>query len=221
MSAIKTKTVELPTFEQLTPEEQAKVIENYHDINTEHDWFETVYDDAKSIASLMNIEIEKINFSGFSSQGDGATFASVFEGKIDCFDLVKQYAPKDVILSGIAEAWEEISKRFIAEHGKGFHGFTKIEGHYSHSQCNRVVVKADDYETFGVDEPYYFDTADSYVKNNTEFGADITHILRRFMDWIYRQLEADYDGLTSDESIKEALIANEYTFNRETLKIDD
>jgi len=30
--------------------------------------------------------------------------------------------------------------------------------------------------------------------------------------WLYRQLEAEYDHLTSDEAIEEGIIVNEYTF---------
>ena len=30
--------------------------------------------------------------------------------------------------------------------------------------------------------------------------------------WLYRQLEAEYDYLTSDEAIDDSIIANEYTF---------
>jgi len=30
--------------------------------------------------------------------------------------------------------------------------------------------------------------------------------------WLYRQLQAEYDHLTSDDAIEEDLIVNEYTF---------
>ncbi|EEW61100.1 conserved hypothetical protein [Ruegeria sp. TrichCH4B] len=36
--------------------------------------------------------------------------------------------------------------------------------------------------------------------------------LRDLARWLYRQLEAEYDHLTSDEAIKEGIIVNEYTF---------
>ena len=40
----------------------------------------------------------------------------------------------------------------------------------------------------------------------------VTEALRDLARWVYRQLEAEYDHLTSDESIEEGIIANEYTF---------
>jgi len=31
-------------------------------------------------------------------------------------------------------------------------------------------------------------------------------------NWLYRQLEAEYDHLTSDEAVEEGIVINEYTF---------
>ena len=39
-----------------------------------------------------------------------------------------------------------------------------------------------------------------------------TEALRDLARWLYRQLEAEYDHLTSDEAIEEGIIVNEYTF---------
>ena len=40
----------------------------------------------------------------------------------------------------------------------------------------------------------------------------VTEALRDLARWLYRQLEAEYDHLTSDEAIEEGIIANAYTF---------
>jgi len=41
---------------------------------------------------------------------------------------------------------------------------------------------------------------------------DIKKALRDFADWIYRQLEREYEYQTSDEQADEAIRANGYTF---------
>lgn len=47
----------------------------------------------------------------------------------------------------------------------------------------------------------------------TEDAEDsIIEALRDLARWLYRQLEAEYDHLTSDEAIDDSIIANEYTF---------
>jgi hypothetical protein len=50
MKTIKTKIIELPTFEQLTDIQKQKVIENYSDINVDSVfWFEHIIDEAKEL----------------------------------------------------------------------------------------------------------------------------------------------------------------------------
>jgi len=39
-----------------------------------------------------------------------------------------------------------------------------------------------------------------------------TEALRDFARCLYRQLQSEYDQLSSDESIEDGIIANEYTF---------
>jgi hypothetical protein len=48
-----TKTINLYTFDELTPTAQDKAINNLSDINTSHSWWETVYDDAKNIGLII------------------------------------------------------------------------------------------------------------------------------------------------------------------------
>ncbi len=45
-------------------------------------------------------------------------------------------------------------------------------------------------------------------------GSDETVVeaLRDLARWLYRQVQAEYDYLTSDEAIEEGIIINEYTF---------
>jgi hypothetical protein len=37
--------------------------------------------------------------------------------------------------------------------------------------------------------------------------------MRDFADWIYRQLESEYDYANSDESVDENILCNEYEFD--------
>lgn len=40
----------------------------------------------------------------------------------------------------------------------------------------------------------------------------VTEFFRDLSRWLYRQLQAEYDHLTSDEAIEEGMMVNEYTF---------
>ena len=43
----------------------------------------------------------------------------------------------------------------------------------------------------------------------------ITEALRDLARWLYRQLEREYEYLTSDEAVDDAITANEYTFTED------
>lgn len=79
--------INLYQFDELNEETKKKVLENFRHINTEHEWYEPVYEGFEEIASEYGIEVEDMSFSGFYSQGDGASF----EGKISDF---KKFAEK-------------------------------------------------------------------------------------------------------------------------------
>lgn len=65
MTTIKTKIVELPTFEQLTPDEQKTVISNYRDINVDHEDLtsdDSVIDTLEANEYTFNRETLKIDY---------------------------------------------------------------------------------------------------------------------------------------------------------------
>ena len=41
---------------------------------------------------------------------------------------------------------------------------------------------------------------------------EVGEALRDLARWLYRQLQSEYDHLTSDEAVEDGIIANEYTF---------
>ena len=43
----------------------------------------------------------------------------------------------------------------------------------------------------------------------------VTDALRDLANWLYRQLEQEYDYLTSDEAVDETLVVGGYTFTEE------
>ncbi len=48
--------------------------------------------------------------------------------------------------------------------------------------------------------------------------AAVSEALRDLAFWLYRQLENEYDQMTSDAAVDEALLINEYTFTEAGLR---
>ena len=197
---MRTDTVETKVydFKELSDDAKQAAILALGEINIDHDWWDFVFDDAKTIGKLIGINIDDIYFSGFSSKGDGACFAGDYEYVRGSRQAVKDHAPQDEELLRIAtELAAEQRKRFYQ-----IRASVKQSGHYSHRFCTDISV---DFESHDSGADYY----------DQEAEETIVELLRDFMLWIYKQLEASHDYLTSDEAIIGTINANEYEFTAE------
>jgi hypothetical protein len=177
-------------FDELAERAKARAIEDFRVHNLEdYDWSEGVKDEAKHIGSLMGIEIDNVYFSGFYSQGDGACFTGTYAFKNNSVGNVTQYAPRSDDLHAIAEELYNMQE---------MHHF-KIVSRVSH-RGRYYYAASTVIETEGLKHA---------------FSDPVAHILRRFMDWIYRELKQEYEYLQSDGSITEILIANGYEFDKD------
>jgi hypothetical protein len=195
---MRTKTITLYKFEELSEEAQKKAIEDNYQINVEYtEWDDSVRDDAVSIGKLMGIDISRIYFTGFSSQGDGACFEGNYQYNKNCVKELKEYAPEDKTLHGIVERLQAIQKK----HFYKLSANVKHSGHYYHEMCTDISV--------------YKDGNYMYSDSEQEAEEELKDILRDYMRWIYRTLEKEYDYMTSEEAIKETIIANDYEFTKD------
>lgn len=177
-------------FEELSEEAKDKAIEKLYDINIDYDWWDSDFYDFKEIGKIMGIKITNIYFSGFSYQGDGACFEGEYFYNKGCLKELKEYAPTDEKLHQIAKDLQLIQKDAFYH----LYAYVKHRGHYNHEMCTEIDVRNDVNEL------------------TNEQDEQIKDALRDFMRWIYRQLEKQYEYLTSEEAIKETIEANEYEF---------
>lgn len=210
-----TKTATVFTYAELSDTAKAKARDGYREGNLDYDWWDSVYEDAVTMAALMGIEIDTrrdgkgpaISFSGFSSQGDGACFDGTYRYRKGALKALQSAAPaghKDEAtgqwvehpankeLHEIARTLQQVQRPFLYK----LEATAKQRGHYYHSGCTHIEVTH-------ADDPYR-DIGDA------EDG--IAQALRDFMDWIYARLEAEYDYLNSDEAIEAGIEANECEF---------
>lgn len=202
---MKTVEVKVYEFDELAPDVQEKVIEKNRDINTDYGWYEFVYEDAKTIAELLGIEIENIYFRGFWSQGDGAMFEGNYKYARQAEKRVREYAPNDAELHRIARELDKLQKKEKQQ----LSATVKHSGHYYHEYSNEITV---DFGTgsFIVDGKWI--DRDDEADFDAQVESKLIKLLRDFMRWIYRQLESEYDNARSREAIVSTIEANEYTF---------
>lgn len=180
----------------------------YREGGFDYDWYDAVYEDFQSIAEILGIRFRNrtvrlmgggtrqdpcIWFRGFWSQGDGAAYEGVWRHARGAAARLRAYAPQDAVLHGIADRLQAIQRRnFFQLRAEITH-----HGHYSHEYSMRISVERDS----------------SIGQDMTPDAEDIVaDALRDLARWLYRQLEREYDYLTSDEAVDESLRANDYTF---------
>ena len=57
---MKTKTINLYSFDELREESKKKAIQNLWDINVDYDWWQFIYDDAKQIGlKLTGFDLDR------------------------------------------------------------------------------------------------------------------------------------------------------------------
>jgi len=174
----------------------------------DYDWYDSVYEDFQRIADILGLDLKTrpvrlmgggirqdpcIWFRGFWSQGDGACFESGYSYRKNASRRIREYAPQDAELHRLADALQAIQRRnFYQLRADASH-----HGQYYHEYCMSISVERD--------SPTWQDmTADG--------EETIIEALRDLARWLYRQLEREYDYLSSDEAVDETIAANEYTF---------
>ncbi len=181
---------------------------------------ESVIDDAATVAGFLGLDINQtayktmggetkyeptVYFSGFWSQGDGACVEGTWRASDVKADKLKEYAPQDKELHRVVDGLAEIAKEYPDGYFKVTH-----RGHYSHSGCTAfdVELPTEQENELEHDSP-------EYKLLQVKLGEDedtLIELARDFMNWIYRQLEKEWDYQNSDEQVDETIMANEYEF---------
>lgn len=190
---MKTIEIQLFKFDELSSEAQKTAIENVQSDENylSYEWYDSVYEWATTAGKLMGVDVDKIYFSGFSSQGDGACFEGDYQYVKGSVKAIETEFPTNKELQNIAFKLYTLQR-------KNFYQLTALvnhSGYYYHEMCTRINV--------GTKE-------DTYFSGDTE--DELKDILRDFMRWLYSSLEREYNFLMSDENIKEHLLCNDYQF---------
>lgn len=185
---MKTKTIELYEFDELSESAKAKVLEAERDINVEDSfWHKYLLEEWEQELESMGFEDPTISFTGFWSQGDGASFTS------------KNVDIEKFLTSQKARGrFKAILKALKSDNAEVNASVDRIDYHYSHEYTVRASVEV-------LTESVSDDKGD-------EFAEFLNETVRTLSRKIYRELEAEHEYLTSDESVIDTIKANEYTF---------
>ena len=183
----------------------------YRETCLEHEWYDAVFEDFGTICEILGVTLRTspvrlmgggtrakphLWFRGFSSQGDGASFEGQYCHAKGAARAIRAHAPKDEELHRIADELQAVQKRNFFQ----LHCTIRTRGNYCHEYSMAIEVERD-----------------SPTWQPMAAGAEdaVIEALRDLARWFYRQLEREYDYLTSDTAVDESIAINGYTFTAE------
>lgn len=218
------KIVTLYLYDELpTDEAKEKARDWYREGDTFGDYIE--YDDFLSICEAMGVDVAtetenwrnvttgasgsrqrpSIYWTGFWSQGDGASFKGTFALDGKAGERIREYAPQDERLHAIADALDALNARHPGLSGTIVQG--RYGSHYVHSNTMNVDL-------------YDGDEALNERADYAELESEAQAQMRALADWLYRYLESEYEYRNSDEEVEETIRINEYTFTEDGKRED-
>lgn len=174
---------------------KSKVLEKYRDINVDYEWWQWTEDEFHEILKIIGFWNIESNFSGFGSQGDGASFSGKYSYEKGCLAKIKAEYPDDTNLHDIV--WRLVREQKLLAYK--YRCVIKTRGNYCHEYTMSIETDSD-YAT----EAFY----DKLIAAEDEF----LDIFRDLAKYYYRRLEREHEYLTSDEVVLECLKGNGYEF---------
>lgn len=175
-----------------------ELIEKHWDINVSHDWWEYTYEEFKIEMQTKGITVDDMNFTGFYSQGDGASFT----GRIDMIQFLKVHELEQKYMGAT----------FFAGQGELWVDITRGGSRYYHENSVNFNLEADTYNNYEDDSTRYevYDTMETVLNSEwKDLETEVTDICRGYMQDLYSKLRDEYEALTSREAIWETIVANE------------
>lgn len=224
-----TQTITAYKFNELSEKAKQKVREWYCENIMIDDWYYSVYEGAKMDGAERGFEIEDIRFSGFWSQGDGASWT----GSVHLPKFLEWLCTQDAyeplhhrivpFIELMKDGWVE---QRVAVNRTGYH--------YVHE--NTVKPDSIDYESLDLEMGDGEGYGEAWLHSEGVLkGASVAGVaegidartlveqldgcvqeeVKDFCQEIYERLEQEYDWLTEDEQIAEACEANEWVFDED------
>lgn len=179
---------------------------NYIDIQPFDGWYEDIIVDfCENILPSFGLSVsyKDVEFSGFWSQGDGASFTGNFFLADVCLTDLEASVPTEVALHKLAAELQVLAEAHPTIEGK----VIRLSSHYSHSHTMSIGV----YNT--PDGDYCNEETEAFEKSEDS----LLSIFRQLADWLYSRLNDSYDFYLADATASQW---SEAIMDRKDLQVD-
>lgn len=168
-----------------------KIIKKHQDINVDFEWYDGILYGWKQKLTEIGFMNPEINFSGFWSQGDGASFTCDYIDIKKMAEYSKEFTQREVNVLYALWNYGYIEAKISRNTHHYYHKYTITNEFYDGAMPVRYK---------------------HLQKLVDELRTYIDSIILYLCDDIYQELEDNYDYLTSEAAILETIEANDYEF---------
>lgn len=212
-----TRIIAVYRFDELSNKAKDNVKYKYIAGNIDLDY---IIDDAKREGEKLGFMLDEVLYSGFSSQGDGASWT----GEVVLQTFLERYLTEDnpdyarytVLLTLLEDEWVEkritISRKsFMYNHSNTMRVDQVGMGYYRAEDAERCVIKAAcPLQGANVQELYDGILIDGLLYDLYEW---VEREAKNYADEIYSRLERAYDDEMSDQHVSLMADANQWEFD--------
>lgn len=206
-------------YDQLTRKQKEWAYKRWLDNSPlDYPWYEMTIENLKEEGKERGFHITHLWFSGFSSQGDGASW----DGHFDLPEYLQWEEKLNVGSVFTDHQLVFLNTAFAEDCLQHRYGIT-CRGHYSHSHTMQFddgnalstwgilnQEKVVEGPLAGMDAALFMETLEAALVGVEE---QMMKLCRGYADAAYRDLEKEYEYLLSEEAFKEAAEANDWEFN--------
>lgn len=214
------------SFEELSPEAQEKALDTFRDINTDYaSWHDPIIEGfIEDMSEEFGVDIDTgdVFYTGFYSQGDGASFKGTVDEREKFFKNALSLKSSEFLDMGDEEKSddEELVTLMGDLRNIGFDNrerlkpedfyitFTKSSSRYEHSNTMDIDLEVDSFDDKEDDERDFQSFVDKIEQESLKWA-------RGKADELYSSLSRYYEELQEDDEVKETIIANDYRFNED------
>ena len=191
-----TRTVAIYKFDELDDDAKEVARDWWRNGGLDYEWWDHIVDDAKRVGALIGFEIDKVYFSGFYSQGDGACFEGTYRYSSGWKAKLKAEIGGETLeeMLTLGEELQAIQRLCYYK----LEASSRHSGFYYHERSMDISLDMSECpeSSYADQEPY----------------EEIRDAFASFAQWIYSSLEAEYEWLNSDEQVDESIRTSDYEF---------
>lgn len=213
------------SFDELSPEAQRKVLDDHRDINVDYsDWADPIIEGFKEdLLNDFGFDEVKVQYSGFYSQGDGASFTGYcgnsekfmknglsITKSTDLIDMGEEKTSDDDdlvdLMGDLRNVGFDTRERYRPD--DFYFSVIRTSSRYSHENTIEGEIEVDE---IGLDRDDDRDP-DGMIDRLTE---QTTEWARSKSKELYDSLYKYYEELQEDDAVKDTIIANDYEFDED------